>query len=81
MAHMEKEDDISRNGLAARIILTIVIVAAFLAGSLIYVAFYSAGYSALQKAVVVLVALIAAGSLISILWVLWAASYKKHFGS
>lgn len=78
---MARKEEISEQGMAARIILTIVIVAVFLAGSLLYVAFYSTGYTAFQKAVIIIVAFIAACALISILWVLWASAYKKHFGT
>ena len=80
MARSMKED-MSQKGLAARIIVTILIVAAFISGSLLYVAFYSSGYSLFQKGVIVLVALIVAAALISILWVLWAIPIKKHFGT
>jgi hypothetical protein len=66
-------------GMAARVIATILIIAVFLAGSLLYVAFYSTGYGIFQKIVIVLVALIVAVALISILWVAWAMSMKNQF--
>lgn len=59
-------------GMVWRVVLTIVTLAAFLAGSLIYVAFYTGGFSLFQKIVVVLVALIIAGTIVSIAWVTWA---------
>ncbi len=59
-------------GIMWRIVLTIVSLAAFLIGSLIYVAFYAGGFSLFQKIVVVLVALIAAGTIVAVAWVTWA---------
>ncbi len=59
-------------GIVARIIVTIITLAGFLGGSLIYVAFYTGGYSLFQKLVVVLVALIVAVTVVSIAWVTWA---------
>ena len=59
-------------GMVWRVVLTIITLAAFLAGSLIYVAFYTGGFSLFQKIVVVLVALIIAGTIVSIAWVTWA---------
>ncbi len=59
-------------GMVWRVVLTIITLAAFLAGSLIYVAFYTGGFSIFQKIVVVLVALILAGTIVSIAWVTWA---------
>ncbi len=47
-------------------------VAAFLAGSLIYVGFYTSGYDLFQKIVVFLVAMIIAVAAIAIMWVTWA---------
>ncbi len=55
-----------------RIVLTILTVSAFLIGSLVYVAFYTAGFSLFQKLVVVLVALILAVTIVSLVWVTWA---------
>lgn len=57
------------------VVLTILIVALFLVGSLTYVGFYAKGYTLLQKVVVVLVALIIAITAISILWVVWAGRW------
>lgn len=55
-------------GILWRIIGTIIIFAGFLAGSLIYIGFYSKG-NALQDFVVVTVAVILAIAAIAILWV------------
>jgi cation transporter-like permease len=62
----------SPKGLVARIVLTIITVSAFLVGSLIYVAFYTDGFTLFQKIVAVLVALILAVTIVSIAWVTWA---------
>jgi len=59
-------------GMLERIILTIVTVAGFLIGSLIYIAFYTEGYNLFQQIAVFLVALILAITIVSILWVTWA---------
>ncbi len=62
----------SPSGMVGRIIFTIVTLAAFLAGSLVYVAFYTGGFSLFQKVVVVLVAVIISVALVAIAWVTWA---------
>ena len=59
-------------GLVWRIIVTIIALSGFLAGSLVYVAFYTSGYSPFQKFVVVLVAFIISATIVSIAWVTWA---------
>ncbi len=59
-------------GLLWRIIFTILVGAASLISALVYVAFYALGYSTFQKVAVVLIALIAAGAAISIVWVSWS---------
>ena len=59
-------------GIVWRIVVTIITLAAFLAGSLVYVAFYTSGFSPFQKIVVVLVALIISVTIVSIAWVTWA---------
>ncbi len=59
-------------GLVWRIVLTIITLAGFLAGSLIYVAFYTSGFDLFQKIVVVLVALIISVTIVAIAWVTWA---------
>jgi len=59
-------------GVIARIIATIITISAFLCGSLIFVAFFAAGYDLFQKIVVFLVALILAITVVSIAWVTWA---------
>lgn len=56
----------------SRIISSILIVTAFLVGSIIYVAFYTRGYTLFQQIAVVLVALILAIAALSIVWVTWA---------
>jgi hypothetical protein len=55
-----------------RVILSIITLAGFLAGSLFYVAFYAVGFSPLQDFVAVLVAMIIAFAILAILWVTWA---------
>src|SRR5207245_9445489 len=54
---MEKATQMQR-GLMARVILSIITLAAFLAGSLIFVGFYTSGYDLFRKIVVVLVAML-----------------------
>ena len=61
-----------QSGLMARVVLSIITLAAFLAGSLIFVGFYTSGYDLFQKIVVVLVAMIVAFAALAILWVTWA---------
>lgn len=62
----------TQTGLMARIIVTIITIAGFLAGSLIYIGFYAGGYNTFQKIVVFLVAFILAITVVSIAWVTWA---------
>ncbi len=69
---MSMEPTSGPRGLVGRIIFTILTLAAFLAGSLIYVAFFTGGFSVFQKVVVVLVALIISVTLVSVAWVTWA---------
>src|SRR5207245_1186760 len=64
---MEKATQMQR-GLMARVILSIITLAAFLAGSLIFVGFYTSGYDLFQKIVVILVAMIIAFAVLAILW-------------
>lgn len=59
-------------GMVSRIIVTIITLAGFLVGSLIYVAFYTSGFTFFQKTVVVLVALIIAVTIVAVAWVTWA---------
>lgn len=68
---MENVTEVTK-GMIWRIISTILVVTAFLVGSIIYVAFYTSGYSLFQKIAVVLVALILAVAAISVVWVTWA---------
>ena len=62
----------TQSGIMARIIVTIITIAAFLSGSLIYIGFYAGGYTLFQKVIVFLVALILAVTVVSIAWVTWA---------
>jgi hypothetical protein len=59
-------------GLMWRIIGTIIVLAAFLIGSLIYVGFYAGSFDLTQKVIVVLVAIILAFAAIAIMWVTFA---------
>ena len=61
-----------RSGLMLRVILSILILAGFLVGSLIYVGFYTDGFSTLQKIISVLVAMIIALTILAVVWVTWA---------
>ena len=60
-----------QRGFIARVVLSIITLAAFLSGSLIIVAFFT-DYNWFQKVVVVLVAMIIAFAALAILWVTWA---------
>ena len=64
----------------ARAILSIVTLAAFLAGSLIFVGFYTSGYDLFQKIVVVLVAMIIAIAALAILWIAYAGRWAGRRG-
>jgi hypothetical protein len=55
-----------------RVVLSIITLAAFLTGSLIFVGFYTSGYDLFQKIVVILVAMIIAFAALAIVWVTWA---------
>jgi hypothetical protein len=68
---LERVEGVAR-GIFWRIVGSIVIVTGFLVGSLIYVGFYTAGYSLGQRIVVVLVAFIIAIAALSIMWLTWA---------
>ena len=59
-------------GIMWRIAATIITLAAFLVGSLIYVGFYAPHYSFGQDVIVVLVALIIALAAIALTWLSWA---------
>ena len=61
-----------RSGLMLRVILSILIFAGFLVGSLVYVGFYTEGFSTLQKVISILVAMIIAFAALAIVWVTWA---------
>lgn len=61
--------------MVGRIVFTITVAALFLIGSLLYVGFYSAGYTLLQKIIVVIVALVIAWAIIAISWITWAAKH------
>ena len=76
---MEKVDSMPR-GLMARAVLSIVTLAAFLAGSLVFVGFYTSGYDLFQKIVVVLVAMIIAIAALAILWITYAGRWAGRRG-
>ena len=61
-----------QRGLMVRVVLSIITLAAFLTGSLIFVGFYTSGYDLFQKIVVVLAAMIIAFAALAIVWVTWA---------
>ncbi len=71
VVRMEQVDK-AAGGMVWRIVGTILVFTAFLVGSLVYVGFYTSGYSLFQKIVVVLVALILAIATVGIMWVSWA---------
>lgn len=64
--------DSMARGVFWRIVGTIVLATVFLVGSLIYVGFYTSGYSLGQRIIVVLVAFVLAIAAISIMWLTWA---------
>ena len=66
---MERKSSI---GLMARVIVTIITLAGFLTGSLIYIAFFAPNYNLLQQLVVFLVAFILAITVVAITWITWA---------
>jgi len=68
---MEKVREM-RSGLMLRVILSIITLAGFLAGSLIYVGFYTESFNTLQRIVAILVAMIVAFTILAIVWVSWA---------
>ena len=61
-----------RSGLMLRVILSILIFAGFLVGSLVYVGFYTESFSTLQKIISILVAMIIAFTILAVVWVTWA---------
>jgi len=61
-----------RSGLMLRVILSILIFAGFLVGSLVYVGFFTEGFSTLQKVISILVAMIIAFTILAVVWVTWA---------
>lgn len=66
-----------QGGMTGIIAASVLLPALVLIGSLIYVAFYSSGYSLFQKIVIVIIALIVICAAESILWMAWAS--KKGF--
>ncbi len=68
---MEKVREM-RSGLMLRVILSILILAGFLVGSLIYVGFYAPSFNTLQQIISVLVAIIIAFTILAVVWVTWA---------
>ena len=77
---MDKEIDHMPRGLMARAVLSIITLAAFLVGSLIFVGFYTSSYDLFQKIVVVLVAIIIAIAALAILWVTYAGRWAGRRG-
>jgi len=69
---MMEQVDKTAGGIVSRIIGTILTLAAFLVGTLIYVGFYTNGYSLFQKIVVFLVGFILAIAVVAVMWVAWA---------
>lgn len=61
-----------RSGLMLRVILSILIFAGFLVGSLIYVGFYTDTFNTVQKIISILVAMIIALTILAIVWITWA---------
>ena len=60
-----------RNSFLIRVALSIITLAAFFVGSLIYIGFYAPNYNWVQDVVVLLVALILAVASLSLLWLTW----------
>ncbi len=61
-------------------IVTVLIIAFALVGSMMYVAFFSQGLSIVQDVVIVLTILIVAIVVIAVLWMFWWMTYMdKHF--
>ena len=77
---MDKEVDHMPRGLMARAVLSIITLAAFLAGSLIFVGFYTSAYDLFEKIVVVLVAMIIAIAALAILWLTYASRWAGRRG-
>ena len=77
---MEKEVNQMPRVLMARAVASIVTLAAFLAGSLIFVGFYTSDYDLFQKIVVVLVAMIIAIAALAILWITYAGRWAGRRG-
>ncbi|MDE1854934.1 MAG: hypothetical protein KGH57_01265 [Candidatus Micrarchaeota archaeon] len=65
--------------MAWRGIATVVIIALFLIASLLFIGFYASGYSLFQKLVVLIVVLVSAGTLVSILWMVWMRQGMRQF--
>lgn len=64
--------DRAAGGILWRIVATILTLTAFLVGTLIFVGFYTDGYTLFQKIVVFLVGFILSIAAVSIIWVAWA---------
>lgn len=67
---LEKVDQM-RGGLVVRIVLSIITLAVFFAGSLLFLAF-GGNFNLLQQVVIVLVGMIIAFAALAIYWVTWA---------
>ncbi len=63
---------VSRGEILWMSVISILIPAMLLIGSLIYVAFYAAGYGIFQKIVIIIVAFIVIGVAEALLWMIWA---------
>lgn len=59
-------------GMVWRTVLTVLVLAGALVGSLWYVAFEAKGFTLFQQLVVVLIAFIVAIAVVSIVWITWA---------
>ncbi len=59
-------------GLLWRIVFTIIVLSAFLVGSVVYVAFYAKGFNLFQQFAVFFVGFIVAVAVVAILWLTWA---------
>ena len=64
---------VSQGEMTGMIVLSVLIPAILLIGSLIYVAFYASGYSLFQKIIIVIIALIVICVAESLVWMIWAS--------
>jgi hypothetical protein len=66
------DQPVTPGGLVWRTVLTVIVLAGALVGSLWYVAFEAKGFSLFQQLAVVLIAFIIAVAIVSIVWITWA---------